>query len=55
VIVDAFQVTVPDTVTSVTVSPEFVASLPSGEVLFEVLAIDETGNQSITESKFVKP
>ena len=55
VIVDPFQVTVPDTVTSVTVPPEFVASLPSGEVLFEVLAIDESGNQSITESKFVKP
>jgi hypothetical protein len=54
-IVEAFQVTVPDSVTSVTVSPEFVNSLPSGEVLFEVLAIDETGNQSITESKFVKP
>jgi hypothetical protein len=54
-IVEAFQVTVPGTVTSVTVSPEFVASLPPGEVLFEVLAIDQTGNQSITESKFVKP
>jgi hypothetical protein len=55
VIVGAFQVTVPDTATSLTVSPEFVGSLPSGEVLFEVLAIDESGNQSITESKFVKP
>lgn len=54
-IVDAFLVTVPGTVTSVTVSPEFVASLPSGEVLFEVLAIDVSGNQTITESSFVKP
>jgi hypothetical protein len=54
-IVEAYQVTVPDTVTSVTVSPEFVASLPSGEILFEVLAIDESGNQTITESSFVKP
>ena len=54
-IVDAFEVTVPHTVTSVTVSPEFVASLPSGEVLFEVLAIDVSGNQTISESSFVKP
>lgn len=54
-IVKPFQVTVPGTVTSVTVSPEFVASLPSGENLFEVLAIDVSGNQSITESSFVKP
>lgn len=54
-IVDSFEVTVPGTVTSVTVSPEFVASLPSGEVLFEVLAIDVSGNQTITESSFVKP
>lgn len=54
-IVKPFQVTVPGTVLSVTVPPEFVASLPSGEVLFEVLAIDVSGNQSITESSFVKP
>lgn len=54
-IVKPYQVTVPGTVTSVTVSPEFVASLPSGENLFEVLAIDISGNQSITESSFVKP
>ena len=54
-IVKPFQVTVPGTVTSVTVPPEFVASLPSGEVLFEVLAIDASGNQSITESSFIKP
>jgi hypothetical protein len=50
-IVDSFEVTVPEWVTSVTVSPEFVGSLPSGEVL----AIDASGNQSITESSFVKP
>ena len=54
-IVKPFQVTVPADVTSVTVPPEFVASLPSGEVLYEVLAIDVTGNQSITEASFVKP
>jgi hypothetical protein len=55
VIVSAFQVTVPDTTTSVTVSPEFVASLASGEQLFEVLAIDVSGNQTITEGAFMKP
>jgi hypothetical protein len=54
-IVKPFQVTVPATVTSVTVPPEFVSSLPAGENLFEVLAIDASGNQSITESSFVKP
>ncbi len=54
-IVKPFQVTVPADVTSVTVPPEFVGSLPSGENLFEVLAIDVSGNQSITESSFVKP
>jgi hypothetical protein len=55
VIVGSFQVTVPGTTTSVTVSPEFVASLGSGEQAFEVLAIDATGNQTITEGSFVKP
>ncbi len=54
-IVKPFQVTVPANVRSVTVPKEFVGSLPSGEVLFEVLAIDASGNQSITESSFVKP
>ena len=54
-IVKPFQVTVPADVTSVTVPPEFVASLPSGEVLYEVLAIDESGNQTITEASFIKP
>ncbi len=54
-IVKPFQVTVPSSVTSVTVPPEFVASLPSGEVLYEVLAIDASGNQTITEASFVKP
>ena len=55
VIVKPFQVTVPGNVLSVTVPPEFVATLPRGENLFEVLAIDASGNQSITESSFIKP
>lgn len=54
-IVKPFQVTVPANVRSVTVPPEFVRSLPSGEVLYEVLAIDVSGNQSITEASFIKP
>ena len=55
VIVESFQVTLPGTSTSLTVSPEFVASLGSGEHQFEVLAIDASGNQTITESSFVIP
>jgi hypothetical protein len=55
VIVGAFQVTVPASITSVTVSPEFVGSLSSGEQLFEVLAIEAGGNQTITEGSFIKP
>jgi hypothetical protein len=55
VIVGSFQVTVPATANSVTVSPEFVASLPTGDNAFEVLAIDASGNQTITEGSFVKP
>lgn len=54
-IVNSFQVTVPANVRSVTVPKEFVRSLPSGEIPFEVLAIDASGNQSITESSFIKP
>lgn len=54
VIVGAFQVTVPATKTSVTVTPEFVESLVSGTHPFEVLAIEASGNQSITEGSFTK-
>ncbi len=54
VIVDEFQVTVQDTTTMVTVSPEFVASLHGGNHAFEVLAIDVSGNQTITEGNFTK-
>jgi hypothetical protein len=54
VIVELFQVTVPASVSSVTVSPEFVAALPPGEHLYEVLAIEASGNQTLTEGAFVK-
>lgn len=53
IIVDTFQVTLPSKSTSVTISPEFVAALAPGEHPFEVLAIEASGNQTITESSFV--
>ncbi len=52
VIVDSFQVTLPASSTSVTVPPEFVASLDAGQHGFEVLAIDASGNQTIAEGSF---
>jgi hypothetical protein len=57
VIVGSFQVTIPATTTplQVTVPPEFVSSLPGGQNLFEVLAIEIGGNQTITEGSFTKP
>ncbi len=54
VIVGSFQVTLPASARQCTVPPEFVDSLESGEHGFEVLAIDESGNQSITEGTFTK-
>jgi hypothetical protein len=55
VIVDPFQVTLPATATSVTVPPEFVASLSSGVQPYEVLAIEASANQTLTEGTFVIP
>jgi len=55
VIVGSFQVTVPasdDPEMSLTLPPEFVASLEPGEHDFEVLAIEKSGNQTITEGSF---
>jgi hypothetical protein len=54
VIVGKFEVTLPASARSVTVPPEFVASLPAGVNQYEVLAIEQNGNQSITEGTFVK-
>jgi hypothetical protein len=54
-IVGSFQATVPATTLSVTVSPEFVASLAPREHDFEVPAIEAGGNQTITEGVFTKP
>jgi len=55
VIVGSFQVTLPAGRTSVTVPPEFVETLASGEQLFEVLAIEANGNQTLTEGSFDLP
>lgn len=49
-----FQINLPASATSVTVPPEFVDALESGEHDFEVLAIASNGNQSITEGEFEK-
>lgn len=54
VIVEEFQVTLPASATSVTVPEEFARSLEPGVHLFEVLAIDASGNQTITEGSFNK-
>ena len=50
VIVGTFQVTLPASATSVTVPPEFLE--PNTVYLFEVLAIEKSGNQTITEGSF---
>lgn len=55
IIVDPFQVTLPGSARMVTLPPEFVASLPAGSHDFEVLAIDVSGNQTITSGTFVTP
>lgn len=52
VIVGTFQVTLPASSTRVNLPREFVRSLERGEHVFEVLAIDASGNQTITEGSF---
>ena len=54
VLVSSFQITLPGSSTSVTIPEEFYASLAPGTQPFEVLAIDVSGNQTITEGTFVK-
>lgn len=50
VIVGSFQVTLPASARSVTIPPEFLE--PNTMYLFEVLAIEKNGNQTITEGSF---
>ncbi len=54
VIVESFQITLPASSTEVTVPREFVDALAPGEHAFEVLAIEKSGNQTLTEGWFVK-
>jgi hypothetical protein len=55
VIVGSSQVTLPASARQVELPEEFVASLPPGEQAFEVLAIEASGNQTITEGAFEVP
>jgi len=55
VIVDPFQVTLPASATQVTLPREFADTLAAGQHGFEVLAIDASGNQTITASSFETP
>ena len=49
---ETLDVIVPASVHSLTLPPEYVATLEPGEHDFEVLAIDQSGNQTITEGTF---
>ena len=53
VIVGSFQVTLPASARKLTLPREFVRSLGRGRHAFEVLAIERSGNQTITEGSFV--
>jgi hypothetical protein len=52
IIVESFRVNLPATENKVTLPREFVQSLEPGEHEFEVLAIDQSGNQTITSDSF---
>lgn len=47
---ERFSIRLPADVTAVTVPPEF--NVPGSEYKFEILAIEESGNQTISESSF---
>jgi hypothetical protein len=53
VLVDPLEVTLPASADHLTLPAEFVESLAPGAHPFEVLAIDASGNQTITEGEFV--
>jgi len=55
ILVDPFEVTLPATSRQVTLPREFAASLAPGSHAFEVLAIDASGNQTITGGSFDTP
>ena len=51
----SFQVTLPASARNVTVSPEFVRTLGPGLHRFEVLAIEASGNQTLSSASFSTP
>lgn len=53
VLVEDLDVTLPASANRLTLPREFVRSLEPGVIEFEVLAIDASGNQTITEGSFV--
>jgi hypothetical protein len=55
VLVGSFQVGLPASATSVTLPPEFVASLGAGDHEFELLAIESGGNRTIAQGSFEIP
>lgn len=55
VIAGSFQVTLPAWANQVTLPPEFVSALGAGTHEFEVLAIEASGNQTLTASTFTLP
>lgn len=55
VIVGKFLITLPASARSVTVPKEFVQSLTPGVQLYEVLAIDASGNQTLSEGSLNLP
>ena len=54
VIVGSFLVTVPPSVFTVTVPPEYYRTLAPGVQPYEVLAIEQSGNQTLTEGTFIR-
>ena len=55
VLLEGLEVRLPASATRLTLPPEYVAALGSGEHDYEVLAIEEGGNQTITLGSFVIP
>lgn len=53
VLVESLDVTLPASARSLTLPRELLEALEPGVIGFEVLAIDESGNQTITEGSFV--
>jgi len=55
ILVDSLEVTLDADARSFEIPEELLESLDAGEVAFEVLAIDSSGNQTITEGSFWWP